>query len=114
MSSEEADVEALVRRIRTIFGGLQFPGRERAIDDQNDDEGLELLDAFGERHWSELPARSLMTERAGLFWLSPEGYRFYLPAYLTASLTATKEQGRADITDYTVMSLGPHDGTSRS
>jgi hypothetical protein len=102
-----ANNQSLVDRIRAVFGRLSPPGLDRLCSPPVTEDGEDLIADFGGKHWSELPIPTVFYNRAGLSSLSPEGFRFYLPAFMTASLTATSEEGRGDISQYTMWSLAP-------
>jgi hypothetical protein len=108
------DIIELANRIRSVFGHLRHPGVENLCSPPVIEDGEDLVAEFADQHWTQLSLQSVFYHRAGLSSLSPQGYRFYLAAFMTAALTATSEQGRADITDYTLWSLAPHDESPAS
>lgn len=58
-----------------------------------DDEGA--LERFGNRLWQELAAETINYHSAALTTLSPQGFVYYLPAFIVASLQH-EELGVAD------------------
>jgi hypothetical protein len=46
-------------------------------------ECVEIQQAFAGKHWSELSQETLIRENYALAFLTPEAFRFYLPAYLS-------------------------------
>jgi hypothetical protein len=60
-------------------------GRITISPDKYDDRAEMQRDLRG-RHWREVPHETLFAWRIDLSGLSPEGLRFYLPAWLLAAL----------------------------
>ena len=93
--------------IRGAFFGHVHPGHNCIIDGTANDDAADLLSAFDDRHWSELTPRELFENRAGIWSLSPYGYRFYLPAFMTAALESDGRGIAGDIRDSVLASLAP-------
>jgi hypothetical protein len=75
---------ALVRTIDAAFARLPYPGDDRIVPSEYDRDGearriLRLLRGW---HWRDLPFDRLVLLKASLSWLTPEAYRFYLPAFM--------------------------------
>jgi hypothetical protein len=78
----------LAELLEEAFGDLPVPApeaiiRNPAVEDLECGQVAELL---GGRHWRDLTAADLMFEHAALNFLSPEGFRFYLPAFTRFAL----------------------------
>jgi len=54
------------------------------------DDSAEMEQVLGGRNWRELPHETIFAWRLDLSLLSPEGLRFYLPAWLLAALEDTE------------------------
>ena len=59
----------------------QAIGREISQREWKDARGKDQ-----EQHWYDVPRESLLECESAIFHLEPDGWRFYLPAYLTLSL----------------------------
>lgn len=98
--------EALVSQIKDAFGHVQPPMAEDMLDPRYgfNLDADELKMAFLGKHWTELSILDVFRHRESVFLLSPVGYRAYLPAYLTYSLTSEERYG-PDIRGYMVDGL---------
>lgn len=74
--------------IEKNFYELQYPGDQNLviIKGDYDLERKEIFESFSGRHWKELSLNTLKYHHEALFFFTPEAYRFYLPAYLRASI----------------------------
>jgi hypothetical protein len=74
-------------------------------------ESGETVHVFAGRHWKELPLEFLSAHLMKLSNLTPEAFRYYLPAYLLASLRrlspAEAEKGAVNIPETVVYHLSP-------
>jgi len=50
------------------------------------DEAHEETEVFEGKHWSELSPEFLHIYRDAIFWLTPEAFYYYLPAFMRASV----------------------------
>jgi hypothetical protein len=66
----------------------------------NDPESEEVKAAFRGKTWQSLSLDLLLSNREGLYLLTPEAYRYYFPAYMTVSL---KYFETADLLPHTVI-----------
>ena len=107
----EFTTRAAVDSIRAAFSSSVHPGTSQLLAAQYTDDGLDLVNAFGARHWSELQVRELFENRDGIWSLTPAGYRFYLPAFMIEALSGAPESG--DIGDAVLASLRPGDDEQR-
>ena len=85
-SSRTAD--QLQKLIEAAFAETNYPGDTQLVDDNSGYhlECNEVAAAFRGKHWKEVPLETLRYHSAGIFFLTPEAYRFYLPAYLLAAV----------------------------
>jgi hypothetical protein len=110
VSSGGTDLAQARRCIERAFADRSYPGDERIgeTDSRYEDYEGHAVTAFHRRKkWHELTLRHLLDEYAGdpsacLAFMVPEGWRYYLPAYLLMAL----ERDEADvITDAVIGAL---------
>src|SRR4051812_38262225 len=89
-------------RIVETFGGMPYPGDEQIVVDHPgyNGEREEIKSALKGRHWRDLSFEILDSLRVALLLVSPEGFRFYLPAYMIISMM---DYYRADTIPGTVI-----------
>ncbi len=80
--STSTDLSVLVR---SAFPEVPVPRRKKIVV-SDDPESKEIVRDFGNRKWSEIPLETLFYHRASLFMMSEAGFRYYLPAYLLATV----------------------------
>jgi uncharacterized protein DUF6714 len=89
------DVATLLRHMEEGFGGLPYPGDENIVASRDGSADAERLwKALKGLHWRDVPFEVLEGARWSVSSLSPEGFRFYLPAYMTFSIL---DPSRADV-----------------
>jgi hypothetical protein len=101
------DPAALILRISESFGGMEYPGDECIVRDESggDLESTGIKEALKGQHWRDLSFETLERLRTSLPFLSAEGYRFFLPAFMVMSIV---DFARADgIPEEVVRSLTP-------
>jgi len=72
---------------------------ERCMDDND------IVQLYPVEHWRDMPDGLVETEYAALSFLSPEGFRHFIPAYMGFALRRL-ESGAAAV-DSTIWSLAP-------
>lgn len=72
-------------KLTSSFQTLPYPGDLNLVYDNTgyDLECVDIQQAFAGKHWSELSQETLIRESSALAFLTPEAFRFYLPAYLS-------------------------------
>jgi len=72
-------------KLTSSFHTLPYPGDLNLVYDNTgyDLECVDIQQAFAGKHWSELSQETLIIESSALAFLTPEAFRFYLPAYLS-------------------------------
>lgn len=75
----------VLEKLTSSFQTLPYPGDLNLVYDNtgNHLECVEIQQAFAGKHWSELSQETLVRENSALSFLTPEAFRFYLPAYLS-------------------------------
>jgi hypothetical protein len=107
MLESSCTADKLRKLIEAAFADTSYPGDARLVYDNSGRhlECNEIAAAFRGKHWKEVPLETLCYHSAGIFFLTPEAYRFYLPAYLLAALL---HYNQADtLPDSVVFSLIP-------
>lgn len=87
MVASSPAAESLRREIEGAFADAKYPGDDKLVYDDSGGhlECNEVATAFKGKQWKEVPLDVLRYHSAGLFFFTPEAYRFYLPAYLIAA-----------------------------
>src|SRR5437763_17061569 len=78
------DTTTLRQHIEAVFGRMSYPGDDHIVAD-NSGRNVEyerIKRQLVSRHWRDVPSQTLIRLRDQLSYLSPEGYRFYLPAFM--------------------------------
>lgn len=91
------DLEIMIQEIRDAFGDMPYPGTEYLTNDLegNDLERKQIREGFSRyENWQDVPRELLVQERDALPLFEPQGFRFYLPAYM---LFALEDYEGADI-----------------
>ncbi len=105
------DSEVIIQEIRNAFGDMPYPGTEYITNDLegNDLERKQIRKGFSRyENWQDVPCELLLQERDALPLFEPQGFRFYLPAYMLFALE--------DFTDICVggwHSASPHRAIER-
>lgn len=75
----------ITQEIKTAFGDMPYPGTERIVNDLQgyDLERKQIKEEFSRyENWQDVPRELLLQERDALPLFEPQGFRFYLPAYM--------------------------------
>jgi hypothetical protein len=75
--------DEIARALHAAFDDVKLP---RVLDARRHAEVVDMGAALGRRPWQELTLAELVRHRAALGMLDAEAFRYYLPAYLLASL----------------------------
>ena len=96
------DPTDLKLRIGGAFREMPYPGDEHIVSHIRGDcwECEKIKNALKGRHWRDLSFESLDHLREALTFMSPEGFRFYLPAFM---IILIMDYYRADITSIVVI-----------
>jgi len=102
----------LAEQIKRAFGEVPYPGDDHIVQNPHDLESARVRDDLKNKHWSTLPLKTLLKHSSALPLLTPEGVRFYLPAFLHISVVQPDE---VDVIPENIISyLTPSQGTSES
>lgn len=82
------DNNDLVIKITEAFRGNAYPGDSSIVYDNTGFhlECIEVRDAFKGHTWQKIPNDILSAERTGLSFMSKEGFKYYLPAFMSSLL----------------------------
>lgn len=79
---------SFIAEITTAFQNVPYPGDLNIVYDNTGFhlECIEVREAFKGHLWQTVPDDVLSTERTGLSFMSREGFRYYLPAFMCSLL----------------------------
>ena len=78
--------EILARQVEEAFSNTIYPGDDQIITNPNLSITSELSQVFVGKHWKQIPLDLIAQERLSLPHFTPQGFCFYLPAFLRAAL----------------------------
>jgi hypothetical protein len=81
----------LAQEIEHAFATSQYPGDDRLVENPSYWEAPDVVASFKGKNWQEIPVEVLFTHRLSLPLFTPEAFRYYLPAYLIASVLHPNE-----------------------
>ena len=84
-SGQNRSAEQLAREIDRAFSAERYPGDDHLINSSSL-EAVEVRDFLRGRRWNDLRIEELARNHASLFFLTPEALRYYIPAFLIASV----------------------------
>lgn len=86
-STDDAQ-SGLVAQIESAFHDVPYPGDDHLVPKTpvSDRERQEIAHDFGGRDWHDLDVAYLRQRSEALFLLTPEAFRYYLPAYMRAAI----------------------------
>jgi uncharacterized protein DUF6714 len=87
-NQEESEIALLIRQIDEAFGNLVVPPEDRLVYDNSGYhlECNEIRSKFRGRHWQDLSVGDLLQEPDALSFFTNEAFRYFLPAFIKASL----------------------------
>lgn len=79
---------AVITEITAAFQDESYPGDTNIVYDNTGFhlECVEVQNAFKGHRWQEVPDDVLSTERTGLSFMSKDGFKYYLPAFMYSLL----------------------------
>jgi len=81
---------SVVQQISEAFADVPYPGDHPLVCEPVWSEG-EVTNAFRGRDWHDVDVVTLWTNREALSFFTPQALRFYLPAFMIASLLHPKQ-----------------------
>jgi hypothetical protein len=110
-------IETVIEAIREAFADVQSGGitvHEAEVIDSygSDEERKEARQLDTESSWDQVPDQDIEECTKALCYLDPEGWRYYIPAYMTWTLRhfRTSNSIVSDFTIYTFDPSGSHTG----
>ena len=94
-------IEQLRRKIEDAFADAKYPGDDSLVE-WKDWESVDLARLLKGKHWKDLTLDMMNRESGALYLLTPQAFRFYLPAYLIGSLLH-HEYWFAEVVSYVLM-----------
>jgi len=93
MTTKGHNVNQLKEQIKNAFQDVSYPG-DNHITGPSIAPGTELYDiqqVFKGKHWLDITGNILSTQSDSIFFLSVEGYHFYLPGFMLACIDDFEE-----------------------
>jgi hypothetical protein len=101
---DDAILQRALARIEAAFGDAPRPANDALLHERCcDDNDIERLYAVA--HWRQMPDSLVESEYAALSFLSPAGFRHFIPAFM--GFTLRHVDANAAAVDSTIWSLAP-------
>jgi Family of unknown function (DUF6714) len=98
-------VEDILAQIDAAFSDMPRPSNDDLLHPSCFADN-DIAELYGVRDWHDLADTTVENEYAALAFLSPEGFRFFIPAYMTFSMRHPASGAAA--VQSTLMSLSPN------
>jgi hypothetical protein len=102
--------DELVKKIKSAFATMPPPNEDNIVIVPNNYESFMVANLLKGKHWQDLSEATIYEIRLNLPRLTPEAFRFYLPAYLIWSL---KGENGGEILEYVVFNLNPQEDNAK-
>ncbi len=82
------DTKTLLNKIHEQFSGVPYPGDDHIVIENSGAhlECQDIINTLKGLHWKDIPFELLTQLQSALFFLTPEGYRFFMPAFMVYSV----------------------------
>ena len=97
-------LQETLARIDTAFADTPRPANEELLHERCFDDN-DIVRLYPLAHWKRMPDELVESEYAALSFLSPDGFRHFIPAYMGFALRRL-DSGAAAV-DSTIWSLAP-------
>jgi len=97
-------VRSALAQIDAAFRAARRPPDDELLHEQCMDDN-DIVRLYPVQHWRELPDELVESEYAALSFLSPDGFRHFIPAYM--GFTLRRLDSGAAAVDSTIWSLAP-------
>jgi hypothetical protein len=97
-------VHSALAQIDAAFGDAPRPPDDQLLHERCMDDN-DIVRLYPVPHWREMPDDLVETEYAALSFLSPDGFRHFIPAYM--GFTLRRLDSGAAAVDSTIWSLAP-------
>lgn len=102
-----ADIRSSVELIHATFAGTPRPEDQEIGHDLARDD-VDVIGLFPFSHWTEVDHDTLEREWAAIYSMSPQGFRHFIPAYMSFSLANAGRGTAAE--ESTITALTPGQG----
>ncbi len=85
MSIDSKRVENVAGLIEAAFAPVAHPGDDRLLHPDCRDD-MDIVDFYGGIHWRDVASDVVISAYAAPCFFSPEGFQFYLPAFMIWAL----------------------------
>lgn len=96
--------ENVLAQIEHVFDSAPRPDDEALLHAESHDD-MDIVALYDYAHWRDIPDDVIEQEYAALFFLSPGGFRHFLPAYL--SWVLRHPDSGAAVIESTLIALDP-------
>ena len=97
-------MRSALAQIDAAFRAARRPPDDELLHEQCMDDN-DIVRLYPVQHWRELPDELVESEYAALSFLSPDGFRHFIPAYM--GFTLRRLDSGAAAVDSTIWSLAP-------
>lgn len=104
MADDQAILQGTLARIEAAFADAPRPPDDQLLHEQCRDDN-DIVRLYPLEHWRDLPDELVESQYAALAFLSPDGYRHFIAAYM--GFTLRNLAGGAAAVDSTIWSLAP-------
>jgi hypothetical protein len=102
-------MDTTVARIEFAFRHVERPANDALLHNERSDDG-DIRALYDYESWLDVPDDVLEREYAALAFLSPAGFRHFLPAYMRWVVRHADDQPGAAIVGATFQALTPQTG----
>lgn len=91
---DRIDTQDVIDAVNESFAEIPYPGDDRIVYDST---GLhlecrEILEKFRGKHWKSVPYEDYEFEYAAPFFMTAEGFQFYVPGFMLAAVVAFPDE----------------------
>jgi hypothetical protein len=96
MKTLEQSRQELIKRIEESFKDTPYPGDDHILhvyENPTSQEARDVVELKAFKRWQDVPFDILILHAFNLPFLSPEAFHFYIPAFMTVTLSKFDEVG---------------------
>jgi hypothetical protein len=99
----QSEQQSLLESLDLAFGSLEIPDEAKIVPDPSGRhlECAQVMRTFGGRKWQSFTIDELEFESDALYFLSPMGFRYYLPAFVRVTV---QHLDRSDLIPVAIVS----------
>ena len=87
----EQRVKAIVALIESAFSFSIYPGDSNLGESHQEQDNIEIIDCFKGKHWRDVSPENVRAQSFNLYFFTPDAFRFFLPAFMRATLLHSEE-----------------------